>query len=52
MEMSRFFSCLQKKKVFLVPTQKEIFDDSVTTPATVHGLVNGFFSGHLWDIIL
>ena len=41
--MRRFFSCLQKK---------EIFDDSVTTLADVHGLVNGFFPGHLWDNIL
>ena len=24
----------------------------MTTPATVHGFVNGFFLGHLWDIIL
>ena len=24
----------------------------MTTPATVHGFVNGFFPGHLWDNML
>ena len=38
-----FFSCLLKEA---------IFDDPVTTPATVHGFVNGFFPGHLRDILL
>ena len=32
--------------------KKEILDDSATTPATVHGFLNGFFPGHLWDIML
>ena len=32
--------------------KKEILDDSATTPATVHGFVNGFFPGNLWDIML
>ena len=35
-----------------MPTKKEILDDSVTTPATVHRFVNDFFPGHVWDIIL
>ena len=34
-----------------MPTKKEILD-SVKTPATVHGFVNAFFPGHLWDIVL
>ena len=32
--------------------KQKIIDDSLTTPSTVHGVVNGFFLGHLWDIML
>ena len=36
-----------------MPTKKkENLDNSATTPATVHGFVNGFFPGHPWDIML
>ena len=35
-----------------MPTKKEIIDDSVTNLATAHGFVNGFFPGHLRDIML
>ena len=29
-----------------------IFDDSEITPATARGFANGFFLGHLWDVLL
>ena len=32
--------------------KKEIFDDSVTTPANALEFVNGFFLGHLWDVVM
>ena len=32
--------------------KRRIFDDSVITPATARGLANGFFLGHLWDVLL
>ena len=37
---------------FLVPTKTEIFDDSVISPETAHGFVNGFFLGHLWYVVM
>ena len=38
--------------VFLVPTKKRDFDDSVITPATAHRFVNGFILGHLWGVVM
>ena len=32
--------------------KKRIFDDSVMTAATARGFANGFFLGHLWDVLL
>ena len=31
--------------------KRRIFDDSVITPATARGFANGFFLGHLWDVL-
>ena len=31
--------------------KRRIFDDSVKTPATARGFANGFFLGHLWDVL-
>lgn len=31
---------------------RSIFDDSAITPATSRGFANGFFLGHVWDVLL
>lgn len=33
-------------------TRKEVFDDSVTTLATGHAFVDGFFLSNLWDVVI
>ena len=38
--------------VFLVPTKKRDFDDSVITPATAHRFVNGFSLSHLQHVVM
>ena len=40
---AQVFSCLQKR---------EIFDDSVITPATAHRFVNGFSLSHLQHVVM
>ena len=32
--------------------KRMIFDDSVITPARARGFANGFFLGHLWDVLV